>query len=56
LRTQIGLWVQWVVRMPVAGQATLKAQNIGVIRASDDHGSAGSHIEKADTVEDSRLA
>ena len=52
LCTGIGLWVQSLVRMPVASQETFEAQNIGMIRAADDHGPAGSRIEKSDTAED----
>ena len=38
--------------MPVAGQETLEAQNIGMIRAADDDGPAGSEPEKGDAAED----
>src|SRR6516165_3934643 len=38
--------------MPVPGEKIFEAQNIGMIRAADDHGSAGSRIEKGDTAED----
>jgi hypothetical protein len=31
--------------MPIAGKETFKPQNIGMIRAADDYGSAGSDIE-----------
>ena len=52
LCTWIGLWIQSLVRMPIAGKEIFEAQNIGVIRAADDHRPAGSHIEKGDTAED----
>jgi hypothetical protein len=38
--------------MPVAGEETFEAQNIGMIGAADDHRPAGSHIEKADAAQD----
>src|SRR6516225_4536102 len=38
--------------MPIAPKETLEAQNIGMIRAADDYGSAGSDIEQGDTAED----
>jgi hypothetical protein len=52
LRTRIGLWVEPLMRVPVAGKETFEAQNIGMIRAADDHGPAGTPIEKADTAKD----
>jgi len=38
--------------MPVAPKETFEAQNIGMIRAADDHRPVGSEIEKGDTAED----
>src|SRR5262249_1888503 len=32
--TRIGLWVQSLVRMPVAGEEIFEAQNIGMLRAA----------------------
>ena len=52
LRTRIGLWVEPLMRVPVAGKETFEAQNIGMIRAADDHRPAGTPIEKADTAKD----
>jgi hypothetical protein len=52
LCTRIGLWIQSLMRMPVAGKETFEAQNIGMIRAADDHGPAGPHLEKGDTAKD----
>src|SRR6516225_5833192 len=52
LRTRIGLWVEPLMRVPVAGKKALEAQNIGMIRAADDHRPAGTPIEKADTAQD----
>src|SRR6202008_1305482 len=37
--------------MPVASKETFEAQNIGMIRAADDHEPAGSRIKKGDTTE-----
>jgi len=54
LCTGIGLWVEPMVRMRVAPEETFEAQNISVIRSADDHGSAGSDIEKVDTAKDQR--
>ena len=38
--------------MSVAPKEAFKAQNIGMVRAADDHRPAGSDIEKVDTAED----
>src|SRR5215472_12186677 len=40
------------MRMAIAGEEIFEAQNIGMIGAADDHGAAGSDIEKGDTAED----
>jgi hypothetical protein len=45
LCTGIGPWIQQLARTPIAPKETLEAQNIGMIRAADDYGSAGSDIE-----------
>jgi len=52
LAARVGLWVQSLVRMPVAGEETFEAQNIGMIRAADDDGPTGSEPEKGDAAED----
>ena len=52
LRARIGLWVQALVRMPVAGQEAFEAQYIGMIGAADDHRPAGARIEQADPAQD----
>jgi hypothetical protein len=52
LCTRIGLWIQSLVLMPVAGEEIFEAQNIRMIRAADDHGTAGSEPEKGDAAED----
>ena len=52
LCTRIGLWVQSLVRMRVAGEENFEAQNIGMICTADDHGSTGSEPEKGDAAED----
>jgi len=52
LRTGIGLWVEPLMRVPIAGKETFEAQNIGMIRAADDHRPAGTRIEKANTAQD----
>src|ERR1700752_1669405 len=48
----IGLWVEPLMRVPVAGKETFEAQNIGMIGATGDHRPAGTPIEKADTAKD----
>ena len=51
-RTWIGLWIEPLVRMPVAGEEPFEAKNIAVIGAADDHRPAGTHIEQPHTAQD----
>ena len=51
-RTWIGLWIEPLVRMPVAGEEPFEAKNIAVIGAADDHRPAGTPLEQADTAQD----
>ena len=52
LRTRIGLWVQPLVRMPVAGKKSFEPQHIGMIGAADDHRPAGPGLEQTDAAQD----
>ena len=52
LRTRIGLWVEPLMRMPVAGQKAFEAQNIGVVGAADDYRAAGTGIEQGNPAQD----
>ena len=52
LGARIGLWVEALVRMAVAGQEAFEAKHIGMIGAADDHRPAGAHIEQPDPAQD----
>jgi hypothetical protein len=52
LCTRVGLWIQSLMRMPVAGEETFEPQNIGMIGTADDYGTTGSEPEKGDAAED----
>ena len=52
LRAGIGLWVEPLVWMPVAGEEPFEAQNITIIGAADDDRAAGAERQQADAAQD----
>ena len=52
LRARIGLWIEALMRMPVAGQEAFETKNIAVIGAADDDRAAGAGLEQADPAQD----
>ena len=52
LRAGIGLWVEALMRMAVAGQKAFETQNIAIIGAADDDRAAGAGLEQANPAQD----
>ncbi len=52
LRLRIGLGIERLVRMAVAGQETLQPQHVAVLGAADDHRPAGPGLDQADAAQD----
>jgi hypothetical protein len=51
LRTGIDLWVEALMRMPVAGQKAFETKNIAIIGAADDYWAAGAGLEQANPAQ-----
>ena len=52
LRARIGLRVEPLVWMPVAGEEAFETKNIAIIGAADDDRAAGAGLEQADAAQD----